>query len=152
MAREIKFRVWDKVEKKMRYNPVLIQYEKITDGTGFKRVYNSNRLELKNPAFGCYGFTNKYYESEPDGFDLPDREERLPNEVIIMQFTGLKDRNGKEIYEGDVLKHRSLIHTIMVHAFHGFRFMFGKDQLVAADTAGEVIGNIYENPELLAKP
>jgi hypothetical protein len=70
---------------------------------------------------------------------------------ILMQFTGLCDKNGKDIYEGDILKDGTdMQFPIAVDATHGYRFMFGLDTLVAYNAiSGSVIGNIYENPELL---
>lgn len=68
---------------------------------------------------------------------------------VMMQWTGLHDRNGKPIYEGDILK-QILTNAITMDDFHGYRFMWGEDQLCRANAEyGEVIGNIHENPELL---
>lgn len=82
----------------------------------------------------------------------------------IMQYTGLKDKNGKEIYEGDILKfdkqewYRSPIksyedierepeHYSEVKWFRdGWSYDGSHSDL---DTYCEIIGNIYENPELL---
>lgn len=66
----------------------------------------------------------------------------------LMQFTGLSDKNGKEIYDQDLLKHPYFKHPIVV---------FWDEDYACFDSAGvvsewsecEVIGNIYENPELL---
>jgi translation initiation factor IF-1 len=69
----------------------------------------------------------------------------------VMQYTGLKDKNGVEIYEGDIVRFHltpfDTDRTEQVH-FHMGRFMFGS---LFADRAQrwEVIGNIYENPELM---
>lgn len=74
-----------------------------------------------------------------------------------MQYTGLKDKNGKEIYEGDILKHKTIKSNIVVEYFYAGFDPFC-DSLDAeygfGDTDSEnyiVIGNIYENPELLEK-
>ena len=57
---------------------------------------------------------------------------------------------GWPLYEGDILKWLSLIFPITIQDFHGYRFMFGKDQLCRVFTKeGKIIGNIWENHELL---
>jgi len=68
-----------------------------------------------------------------------------------MQFTGLRDKTGKEIYEGDILKTSWLVvGPVTADWTHGLRFLVFNDQLVKADEVyGEVLGNIYENPELI---
>lgn len=76
------------------------------------------------------------------------------NPLVRMQFTGLHDKNGKEIYEGDIVKcldgQEGFI-TQIVWELCGLRL---KDTLLGNIVEGwgadmEVIGNIYENPELL---
>jgi len=78
-------------------------------------------------------------------------------DFIWMQYTGLKDKNGKEIYEGDILSNgNDIIHSISFH--DGAFFWGGAPMNIIKNMADlyptiykyhEVIGNIYENPEQL---
>jgi uncharacterized phage protein (TIGR01671 family) len=99
--------------------------------------------------------------------------EDYPVEIPIMQFTGLKDKNGKEIYEGDILDfsvfdyndHDTQYKGCIV--YDGSRFMiwnkpddefygpdggFDLDWIIGQDDEAEVIGNIHENPDLIKEP
>lgn len=120
MAREIKFRAWDQVEKRF-YIPVI----------RYKSKINS---EL-------------WYGSEIQG------ETSDP----IMQYTGLKDKNGKEIYEGDIVKSRSIFgvnnSTGFVTYFQNRFLIRNEIEIIQEFSEPEfecvVVGNIYENYELL---
>lgn len=73
--------------------------------------------------------------------------------VELMQFTGIKDKYGKEIYEGDVVKLDDIICPITWDD-GGFQMITDKQQGKSPAIQNrlkyfEVIGNIYENPELL---
>ena len=72
---------------------------------------------------------------------------------ILMQYTGLHDKNGKEIYEGDIVKVRSYpsgyINTEVYFKDGKFAFDGSNYSFKDLNDKVEVIGNIYENKELL---
>lgn len=93
-------------------------------------------------------------------FDLPAWEifpgtpEQRP--FNVMQYTGLKDKNGKEIYEGDILEFSGNVVALGIvkynENFATFQACNGNSGWLFGNESGtniEIIGNIYENPELV---
>lgn len=80
-----------------------------------------------------------------------------PNEFVVMQDTGLKDKNGKEIYEGDIVeefgKYYEVIYKAPAFTLRDYKIecYYGDDDPVLQDWGESyvVVGNIYENPDLL---
>jgi hypothetical protein len=68
-------------------------------------------------------------------------------DFVFMQYTGLQDRDGKEIYEGDIVRLESP--TPMAIEFNKGSFRAGHIYGGEEAYRMEIIGNIYENPELL---
>ncbi len=134
MKREIKFRAWTRTGE--------------WDDTGERRHFEMIDGDSLCPM-----------ECEPFKDILADIED----EYYVMQYTGLKDKNGREIYEGDVVSYdilegcgdRKAYTSVVEYGEYGFR-PFTFNTVVEMDDwynyelrNFEVIGNIYENPELL---
>lgn len=125
--REIKYRMWNKKEKKM-YQVGVLDFDD-------EKAYMKNYLS--------YIVSNYMFE-----------------DIELMQFTGLHDKNGKEIYEGDIVAEKG-------HYVNSDRILYqdikwkesyscwlrGEYQRLTPKNIEryeiEVVGNIYDNPELL---
>lgn len=100
------------------------------------------------------------YRNRNQEIELHPRDD----EIILMQSTGLHDKNGKEVFEGDVIAievddtgtpinarvfQNSKIGVLMFHVFEDNEDVPMVELLEDNSVAFEIIGNIYENPELL---
>lgn len=157
MSREIKFRAWQKYHKKML---------EVLD-IGFKDG-EVNSVKVKYPEDTIPPVVT--YKKNDEKFWIDD------DCIKLMQYTGLKDKNGEEIYEGDIVKSKMYLPIgdgsrervlsdkgVMCYDKLGilaiktdeynekpcYSDFFHTIELSDCEFEIEVIGNIYENPELL---
>ena len=111
--KEIKFRIWDKENKKM---------------------INLGRIDIADGSCKPTIFGDVFYD--------------YWNDVELMQYTGLKDKNGVEIYEGDIVETEDYYvgNKIMVK---GRKQIIDDIRFCGKLIPCKVIGNVYENPELV---
>jgi uncharacterized phage protein (TIGR01671 family) len=129
MNREIKFRVWCKRTKHFTNIPFYS-----CNGRQLLWHHTGNEISISNL-------------DNQDGY-------------VVQQYTGLKDRNGKEIYEGDILSLYDELHVVSWDGLMGWWGLLTKRQVIDKehntivttskwDRFSEIVGNIFENPELL---
>ena len=120
------------------------------------RAWDSKRM-LMGDEYDFYVTPNgkiKYLEEHSDRFGLPFTTTNNHQDVTLMQYTGLKDKNGVDIYEGDVIESKQWNPERYEVCFEEGEFGFkcgGAPYLNQAHYMSSfyVIGNIYENPELI---
>ena len=132
--REYKFRVWDTENKEM------LKVQELD----FEDTFYGGRLSIRTDQYNDY-------------FDIED--------MILMQYTGLKDKKQKEIYEGDIIFIKGETKLLDIKGKVEYSNILA--QFIITNTGSivneaeplgdyeeediEVIGNIYDNPELLEK-
>lgn len=128
--REIKFRIWDVENKEM------LKVQELD----FEPTFYGGRIAIRPDQY------NDYFDTE---------------DMILMQYTGLKDITGKEIYEGDIVKLKFMKNSLDIIVKVEYSEEYA--QYVVAGTKSilhecepltdyqeiEVIGNIWDNPELM---
>ena len=127
--RELKFRAWDRVKRKMLYGV---------------SPFNAHITDENEPLLSL-----EYSKHDDCEFE---------------QYTGLKDKNGKEIYEGDIIQEEIDFNSKMTDGVFTYVVEWDSntlsyslrgngtsihDELWEVNASVEIVGNIHENPELL---
>jgi uncharacterized phage protein (TIGR01671 family) len=132
--RQIKFRVWDTDKQRFIW-------------TGFENFLSETHED-------------KLHDVRQGRMVLNADWSGMGSRCVFQEFTGKKDKNGKEIFEGDICstynidEPSNLTDTVV---FDEGSFVFQSDYKLSAELRGfksdyiEVIGNIYETPELIGK-
>ena len=139
MSREIKFRAWDNETNKYfepTYQSYMGSLEELT-------IALSGRLQKRT----CRGVAD---------------ESMFHGRYVVEQFTGLKDANGKEIYENDIIKYFGANKRAKIKTTYGIVFYDSEHGCFNSRIQNEehnkggigplndlIVGNVHENPELL---
>jgi len=127
------------------------------------RGWNGKKMLFYNSWFTLHNNNVLCFEESSDHDYVDDSDVDYPEKVELMQFTGLTDKNGKEIYEGDIYKPSDSFIVEWTEKVVGIiEFKNGSFIGVYRNKKGEildselymqgtieVIGNIYENEDLL---
>jgi uncharacterized phage protein (TIGR01671 family) len=145
--RQIKFRAWDKRKK------VMSATFSIFDIFTTQTIKDSCVSTVTHFPYGI--------------------EAKKNDDIVLMQYTGLKDKNGKEIYEGDIVSLNGVIgygqpikenHAVICDngspkINNGYEYVFLEEFVFVGNSKHEefhndteIIGNVWENPELIEKP
>lgn len=124
MNRKIKFRAW-----------VLKSWDKDEQG---------------NPKGQMdYDFYINSKDGQTQTITFGEGESDYLNEVAIMQYTGFKDKDGKEIYEGDILEYKDGLEGVIFQDGGFYPFIKVGWQFASNPITIKILGNVYESPALL---
>ncbi|VNN51683.1 phage protein [Streptococcus pneumoniae] len=130
-----KFRVWVKIGKRMVFSDDILAIDYENKKIVTQQVYFESGLAVERDIY-CYDF----------------------DDIELMQSTGLKDKNGKEVFVGDIIKcTRGCLHEVYLEKEYGGTFIGGMPSIYLKGLLNgyawtedeEIIDNVYENPELL---
>lgn len=135
--RDIKFRAWDSFNNRMIQNDRILKICFVRSDHIPSLVVYSNR-NIENHT------------------EIRENDKQYCNEFELMQYTGLKDKNGKDIYEGDILT-SAFSKRIVIFDENTCSFMLKdidlRNELFSLTKEKsknlEIIGNIYENKDLI---
>lgn len=136
-TRQIKFRAWDATHKKMHH-----------------KVLIGNTVDKEN-----YTANSIYIMPSDVDYEIPESGQWMHfdenSNIYIMQFTGLVDKTGNEIYEGDISMwscyygdEEVVVHKVMNWDKEGAFFEWVGEEMPEWSYRG-IVGNIYETPELI---
>ncbi|CTH21577.1 TPA: YopX family protein [Streptococcus pneumoniae] len=130
-----KFRVWVKIGKRMVFSDDILAIDYENKKIVTQQVYFESGLAVERDIY-CYDF----------------------DDIELMQSTGLKDKNEKEVFVGDIIKcTKGCPHEVYLEKEYGGTYIGGMPAVYLKGLLSgyvwtedeEIIGNIYENPELL---
>ncbi len=144
------------------------------------RAFDKLKNKMISTGFHVIGETTMFGQIENYYFNMREEQGKptleLLNNCVVMQFTGFKDKNGNDVYEGDVVEFEKKNHEIKYFSDWGMFGMVGKNRYCSENNIDEekpmgstgsstpykpyilneyyqkrivVVGNIYEHPELL---
>ncbi|EID32034.1 TIGR01671 family protein [Streptococcus mitis SK579] len=120
------------------------------------RAWDTTNKEMFKDTFAITESGQVVVVDQSSVFVSPDYV--FVDNLVIMQSTGLKDKNGKEVFVGDIIKcTRGCLHEVYIEKEYGGTYCGGMPAVYLKDLREgyawteheEIIGNIYENPELL---
>ena len=108
------------------------------------RAWDRKRSEWLDPS---------YFYLYLDGLTIKHVKGGAKTDVELSQYTGLNDKNGAQIYEGDIIETEYIGNKAIQYIDNGFWCITdeGNKEIPYAENR-KIIGNIYENPELISAP